>query len=268
MQSDVIFAGSIPASYDHYLGPLLFIPYAEDLAGRAAALGTKDILETAAGTGLVSAALQRKIPDARLTVTDLNRAMLDVAAGRIAEGGAVLCPADAQSLPFPDASFDLVICQFGMMFLPDRSAGYREAARVLRPGGSFLFNVWNSLAENPIPRIITAALAKLFPENPPNFLARGPHGYSDVGVIKTELEAAGFVNADIDTLVLRSRAPFARDAALGFCEGSPLRTEIETHHPGMLEAAADAAENALKEAFGTGPIDVPMSAHVVCAKRP
>jgi SAM-dependent methyltransferase len=266
MKTDAIFAGSIPAIYDRYLGPLLFIPYAEDLTVRAAALRPTAILETAAGTGLVAAALQCKIPDARLTVTDLNQAMLDVAAERIGAGDTLLCPADAQSLPFSDATFDLVVCQFGMMFLPDRIAGYREAARVLKPGGSFLFNVWNSLAENPIPRIITAALAQLFPEHPPQFLARGPHGYSDVGLIRSELTAAGFARSDIHTIVLRSRAQSARDPAIGFCQGSPLRTEIEAHHPDMVQAATDAAEDALNRELGSGPIDVQMSAHVICAQ--
>ena len=266
MEIDAIFTGSIPSLYDRYLGPLLFIPYAEDLAARAAPLGPASVLETAAGTGLVTAALRRTLPEAHVTVTDLNQAMLDVAKERVGADHVLLRPADAQSLPFKDASFDLVVCQFGMMFLPDRGAGYREAARVLKPGGCFLFNVWNSLDENPIPRTITNALAKRFPENPPSFLARGPHGYSDVGVIRNELVAAGFAKPSIDTVALRSRAQSVRDAAIGFCQGSPLRSEIEASHPGLLQAATDAATDALQEEFGAGPIDVPMSAHVVCAQ--
>src|SRR5687767_1020758 len=146
--SDTVFAGSIPELYDRCLGPFLFEPYAADLAERAAALRPRRVLETAAGTGIVTAALRRALPDAEIVATDLNPDMLRVAEAKAGSSDIVFAPADAQALPFPDGGFDLVVCQFGAMFFPDRVAAYREARRMLAPGGAFLFNVWDRLEAN------------------------------------------------------------------------------------------------------------------------
>jgi SAM-dependent methyltransferase len=137
--TDVAFAGSIPALYDRYMGPLLFEPYARDIAARAAALGPQHILETAAGTGIVTEALARALPQADIVATDLNQAMLDVAAERVRAANVRFQQADAQALPFADGEFDLVLSQFGVMFFPDRVGAYREVRRVLKPGGRVLF---------------------------------------------------------------------------------------------------------------------------------
>jgi ubiquinone/menaquinone biosynthesis C-methylase UbiE len=161
--TDAAFSGSIPALYDRCLGPLLFQPYAEDLARRVAGLAPRHILETAAGTGIVTEALAKALPQAQIVATDLNQAMLDVAAKRVRSAGVSFRQADAQALPFPDAGFDAVVCQFGVMFFPDRVLAYREARRVLRPGGHFLFNVWNGLDDNPLSGAVAAAVAQLFP---------------------------------------------------------------------------------------------------------
>ena len=168
--SDSAFSGSIPALYHDHLGPMLFRPYAEDMARRVAALGPRRILETAAGTGIVTEALAHALPEAQIVATDLNQAMLDVAAPRLASGRVTLQQADAQALPFEDAAFDAIVCQFGVMFFPDRIGAYREARRVLAPGGTFLFNVWGSLEENPVSQLIAETVAGLFPDNPPSFL--------------------------------------------------------------------------------------------------
>ena len=192
--NDEVFAGSIPELYDRYLVPLIFEPYASDLATRIAGAMPRDVLETAAGTGVLTAAMVSRLPPStRIVSTDLNQPMLDYASAKPALQGRVTWQqADAQALPFGDATFDVVTCQFGMMFLPDKVKGYAEARRVLRPRGLFLFNVWGRIADNHFADVVTDALATLFPEDPPLFMARTPHGYHDVARIREELSAGGF----------------------------------------------------------------------------
>jgi ubiquinone/menaquinone biosynthesis C-methylase UbiE len=265
---DAVFAGSIPALYDRYLGPLLFEPYARDLAARMADLGAGRVLETAAGTGIVTAALAQRLPSAvALVATDLNQAMVDHAGTKPALMRAELRQADALKLPFADASFDAVLCQFGVMFFPDRVAGYREARRVLKPGGRFVFSVWDSLQHNPIPRCVVEAATARYPQNPPLFLARTPHGHHDAAVIRRELGEAGFDDPVIDTVTLPSRAPSADYPAAGFCQGTPMRAEIEALEPSGLAAATDAVAAAVRTAFGAGAIEAPMQALVVEARE-
>jgi SAM-dependent methyltransferase len=264
--SDTVFAGSIPELYDRGLGPLLFEPFAEELARRAAALSPSRILETAAGTGIVTAALARVLPGAEIVATDLNPAMLQVARRRIAAPNVGFRTADAQALPFPDGGFDLVVCQFGAMFFPDRVGAYREARRVLRPGGWFLFAVWDRIEANPAAAAAARAVAALFPDDPPDFLARTPYGYHDKALIETELVAAGFTRDVIETVHCESRGA-ASDAARGLCQGSPLRSEIEARAPGRLGEATEAAAAALRALCGGAEqIAMPMSALIVTAR--
>jgi ubiquinone/menaquinone biosynthesis C-methylase UbiE len=215
-ESDKVFAGSIPEIYDRYLVPLIFEAFATDLAARVAALSPGAVLETAAGSGVVTRALAARLgPDARYVVTDLNQPMLDHAAGRQRPDHRITWRrADALDLPFEDASFDAVCCQFGAMFFPDRIAGYREARRVLRPGGSFLFSVWDRLEANEFAQVVTDAAATVFPDDPPRFLARIPHGYHDVGLIRDEVTKAGFSRISLSTLEETSRAPPRRATRL------------------------------------------------------
>jgi SAM-dependent methyltransferase len=258
--SDTLFTGSVPALYDRCLGPMLFKPYAQDIAARAAALSPDRILETAAGTGIVTEALAAALPEAEIVATDLNQAMLDVAAARGLPRRVSFQAADAQALPFPDAGFDLVVTQFGAMFFPDRVGAYREARRVLRPGGRFLLNVWDSLARNPVSARLGDAVAGLFPDDPPSFYRRVPFGYHDKAQIEADLRAAGFTEVAIETVALTSRLD-ARAAAVGLCQGSPMGAEIEARG-GDPEAVADAAIAALADCDGQ---DMPMSAHVISA---
>jgi ubiquinone/menaquinone biosynthesis C-methylase UbiE len=264
--TDTAFAGSIPEFYDRCLGPFIFGPYAEDLAARAAALRPGRILETAAGTGIVTAALATVLPGAEIVATDLNPDMLRVAAGKLDRPRVTFAQADAQALSFPDSAFDLVVCQFGAMFFPDRVAAYREARRVLRPDGAFLFNVWDRLEANPASQTLAEAVAELFPEDPPSFLGRVPFGYHDKAAIEADLRAAGFTEVDSETVGKRSRGD-ARDLAPGLCRGSPLRAEIEARAPGRLDEATEAASAALVRRHGD-PVDAAMSAHVFTARSP
>ena len=266
---DKTFAGSIPQRYDDYFVPLIFAPYARDLAQRLATRAPQRVLEVAAGTGVVTRAMRERLPAATAIVaTDLNPAMLETAA-RIGTAGAVEWrQADAMALPFDDGSFDAVVCQFGVMFFPDKAKAFAEARRVLRPGGVFLFNVWDRIADNELADVVTDAVAVLFPDDPPRFLRRTPHGYHDVATIERDLRAGGFDAAPrIETIAARSLAPTPRHPAIAFCEGSPLRSEIEARGTDRLGEAVDASEAAIARRFGSGPVDAKMQAHIVTVER-
>jgi ubiquinone/menaquinone biosynthesis C-methylase UbiE len=266
MAGDSTFAGSIPEIYDRYLVPLIFEPYALDLARRLSAFGPADILEVAAGTGVVTRAMAALMPDARIVASDLNQPMLDRAARMMGPGANVTWrQADALALPFDDGSFDTVVCQFGAMFFPDKVRAYREARRVLRPGGRFVFNVWDAISRNEFADAVTKTLTDMFPDDPPLFMARTPHGYHDPAAIRAQLNEAGFSVIDIDTVEERSRAPLPRDVAIAYCQGTPLRNEIEARRSDGLEEATSAASAELARRFGDGPIEGRICAHVIRA---
>ncbi len=268
-ESDKVFAGSIPELYDTYLVPLIFEAYADDLAERAAALAPRTVLETAAGSGVVTRALASRLAsDARYIVTDLNQPMLDHAANKQGSDDRITWrQADALDLPFDGASFDAVVCQFGVMFFPDRVAGYAEARRVLKPSGSFLFNVWDHIDANEFAHVVTEAAASTFPDDPPRFLARTPHGYHDVELIRDELGKAGFSQVSITTLEKTSSAPSPRHPAVAYCEGTPLRNEIETRDASLLDHVTDRATEAIAARFGNGPVAGKIRGHIVAAAR-
>jgi ubiquinone/menaquinone biosynthesis C-methylase UbiE len=267
--SDSLFAGSIPEVYDHYLVPLIFEAPARDLVSRLMRMEPKHVLETAAGTGVLTRELARKLSDsARIVATDLNQAMLDHAAARQHGDGRITWQkTDALALPFPDDRFDAVACQFGVMFFPDKVQGYRDARRVLKPGGSFVFNVWDRIAENEFADVVTQALEAVFPADPPRFMPRTPHGYHDVEQIRQHLTAAGFAFIAVDTLTATSRASSAHDVAIAYCQGTPLRNEIEARDRSRLEEATQRSADALARKFGSGAVEGRIQAHVITAKR-
>jgi ubiquinone/menaquinone biosynthesis C-methylase UbiE len=267
--TDKLFAGSIPEIYDRFLVPLIFESYARDLAARVASVEPRDVLETAAGTGVLTRAIAGKLThQARMVATDLNQPMLDHAAARELSSGRITWrQADALALPFEDQSFDAVACQFGVMFFPDKVLGYKEARRVLKPGGHFFFNVWDQISENEFADVVTETLATIFPQDPPRFMARTPHGYHDVAKLREELTMAGFASISIETRGDISRAPSPRDPAVAYCQGTPLRNEIEARDPSGLEAATQACAEALALRFGNGPVEGRIRAHVITAIR-
>ncbi|MGV1792052.1 class I SAM-dependent methyltransferase [Rhizobium sp. A37_96] len=267
LETDRVFAGSIPENYDRYMVPLIFEPFAADLVRRAALLAPGAVLEIAAGTGAVTRVLAPRLAaNASYVVTDLNQPMLDYAAARQAPDNRITWrQADALALPFENAAFDLVCCQFGAMFFPDRLSAYREARRVLRPGGWFLFNVWDRIEENIFADDVTNALARIFPDDPPRFLARTPHGYHDKELIRIELESAGFSDVVIETKAERSRASSPRLPAIAYCQGTLLRNEIEAREAGRLEAATDYAASAIADRHGSGEVSAKIQAHVILA---
>jgi ubiquinone/menaquinone biosynthesis C-methylase UbiE len=265
--TDKVFAGSIPEIYDRFLVPLIFQSYALDLAGRIAGTAPRHVLETAAGTGVLTRAMASRLPqEVRIVATDLNQPMLDRAAAQQSPDRRLSWKqADALALPFEDRTFDVVACQFGAMFFPDKVQGYKEAHRVLKPNGHFFFNVWDRISENEFADVVIEAMATLFPHDPPRFLARTPHGYCDTDKIREQLTAAGFAKISIETVDHRSRAPSPRHPAIAYCQGTPLRNEIEARDASRLEEATNKAADALARRFGNGPVDGRIQAVVISA---
>ena len=263
--SDKVFAGSIPKLYDEYLVPLIFEPYAVDLANRLASRSPARVLEIAAGTGVVTRKLASVLPEsATIVATDLNQPMLDLAAGIGTRRPVQWRQADAMQLPFEDSEFDAVVCQFGVMFFPGKAQALSESRRVLRPGGVLIFNVWDRIEENEFADTVTTALELLFPADPPRFMARTPHGYSDLSAIARDLKAGGFRSSpDMVTVAARSRASSARVPAIAYCQGTPLRSEIEARGKDQLGEATDIAAAAIARRFGPGAVDGKIQAHVI-----
>lgn len=262
--SSRVWAQDMSTAYDEYLVPAVFRPYADDLAARVARHQPRDVLELAAGTGVLTGAMSGLLPGARITATDLNVAMVQIGAANVP--AASWRQADAMRLPFADESYDVVACQFGVMFLPDRPAGYAGVARVLRPGGRFLFNCWGPLASHDVEATVIAALADAFPDDPPTFLARVPHGYHDADQVAADLATAGFGTVEIATVELDCTGKTATELARGYCRGTPLRAEIEAR--GDLDATTAVLTTALEKRFGTGLVVGRMAALVATAERP
>jgi SAM-dependent methyltransferase len=267
--SDKVFAGSIPKLYDTCLVPLIFEPYAADLARRVAARSPARVLEIAAGTGAVTRAMRSMLPaGTSLVATDLNQAMLDQATAVGTSRPVEWRQADAMQLSFADATFDAVVCQFGAMFFPDKPKAFSEARRVLKPGGFYLFNVWDRIEENEFADVVTAALESRFPDDPPRFMARTPHGYHERNLIERDLRSGGFSAAPrIDTLAARSRAASCRDVAIAYCQGTPLRNEIEARDPSALNEATELSAEAIAKRFGRGAVDGKIQAHIITIER-
>ncbi|MDB5883463.1 MAG: SAM-dependent methyltransferase [Ramlibacter sp.] len=267
--SDKVFAGSVPRLYQEHLVPLIFEPYAQDLALRVAARKPGRVLEIAAGTGVVTRHLDRVLAAAAdIVATDLNQGMIDTAR-ELGTGRPVQWrQADALQLAFGDGEFDAVVCQFGVMFFPDKARAFSEARRVLRPGGVLHFNVWDRIEENEFADVVTNALASLFPQDPPRFLARTPHGYFDHAAIERDLRAGGFASTpQIDTVAARSVAASAGIPGLAYCQGTPLRNEIEARDASRLGEATHVAAAAIAQRFGAGPVDGKIQAHVLTVAR-
>jgi SAM-dependent methyltransferase len=264
--SDSSFTDDVARFYEATLVPLIFEPYAEDLAARAVALEPNNVLEVACGTGVVTRALAAALPNScEIVATDLNQAMVSHAELVGATRAVSWRQADVMALPYDDESFDVVVCQFGVMFFPDREAAYREVRRVLRPGGTFLFNIWNDIEHNEFAAVVTDAVGVLYPEDPPVFLARTPHGHGYPTEIEADTRAAGFKKCELFQLDNISVASTPDVPAIAYCQGTPLRNEIEAREPGGLERATAAATEAIRARYGPGPVEGRISAVVVSA---
>ncbi len=263
--TDKAFTGSIPTLYEKYLVPLIFAPYAADLANRIASRPLTRVLEIAAGTGVVTRNLASVLPESvSIVATDLNQPMLDLASKVGTKRPVEWRQANAMQLPFDDSVFDAVVCQFGVMFFPDKSKAFSEARRVLSSGGLLIFNVWDRIEENEFAHCVSTVLESLFPEDPPRFLNRTPHGYHDLATIARDLKAGGFSSSPhTSTVAVRSQATSPRIPATAYCQGTPLRNEIEAHGTSRLDEATDIAAEAIAQKFGRGPVDGKIQAHVI-----
>ncbi len=265
---DSLFAGSIPVVYAQLLVPLIFEPYATDLAVRVAGRQPARVLEIAAGTGALTRELARALPPgAEVVATDLSPAMLEQAQAAGTERPVEWRPADAQRLPFPDGSFDAVACQFGVMFFPDRAGAFAEVRRVLRPHGAFLFNVWDRIEENAFPEAVMQAVRPLLSADQEPFMTRLPHGYFDPAVITRDLARAGFTAPTVERVARRSHADSPRVPAVAFCHGTPMRSELEARGSDVLTDATERATAALAARFGPGAVEGALQALVVTAER-
>ncbi len=262
-KSDHLFSDSISRIYEQHLVPLIFEPYATDLATRLVGHSVSRVLEVAAGTGVATRSLARVLAQqVSIIASDLNQPMLDRAAAIGTSRPVTWRQADVMRLPFDDAEFDAVVCQFGVMFFPEKALAFSEVRRVLKPGGVFLFSVWDKIEDNEFADTVTRALARLHPADPPRFLARTPHGYYDPALIQRDLAHAGFTTAaEFATVSAQSRADSAQIPALAYCQGTPLRNEIEARGL-QLEAATRYAAEAVAQQFGAGAVEGKIQAHV------
>lgn len=262
------FAGSMPGFYERYMVPMHFAEHARVMVTRLGTMRSSQILEIAAGTGAVTRILDRDLPETvHITATDLNEPMLDQARARIGTGRVRWRREDALSLSFPPSTFDVVLCQFGVMFFPDKPRAFREVCRVLKPGGRFIFSLWDRLERNPLPEITERTVAALFPVDAPRS-NQVPFSYHDPDLVRADLASAGLVASEVEVVVGHSRAPCAHTMATAYVQGGVLRHEIEAHGPGWLERATQVVSDALVATFGDGPVAVPNQALLVTAHKP
>jgi ubiquinone/menaquinone biosynthesis C-methylase UbiE len=258
-----IFKHSTPDLYDSYMVPLLFEPFARVVADLVSGLQPDRILETAAGTGVLTRLAAEAAPNAEIVATDINPGVVGYAARKFDSSRVAFQQANAQELPFDDARFDLVLCQFGVMFFPDKVLANSEARRVLRDGGSYVVVTFSDLNDNPVPKAADEAVGALFPDDPPRYMERGPFSYTDASLVEADLRSAGFADVAVETTTLMTHV-IARNAAAGMVLGSPFRAEIERRDPDSLERALDAVTAALEPLDGQA---APISAHIVTAGR-
>jgi ubiquinone/menaquinone biosynthesis C-methylase UbiE len=262
--SDRLWAGSMPHAYDRWLAPTVFRPFAIDLARRASGFTPSQVLEIAAGTGVLTREIVTAIPAARVTATDLNTAMVEFGSRQVPL--AAWRQADALHLPFADQQFDLVVCQFGIMFFPDRRAAFREMRRVLIPEGTLLFSTWGPVETHGFAAALVAGLTHAFAADPPMFVAAVPHGYSDLSQITGDLTSGGLDSVSMLPVTLDGHANSAVEVATGFCTGTPLRMAIEAR--GDLTASTAAIADQMTARLGPGPVTATMTAYIIEARRP
>lgn len=267
--NNAAFIGSVPEKYDRYMGPIFFKPYAEDIVRRLPLSEGMRVLEIACGTGIVTQQIHASLPKgANLIATDLNEAMIERARSKFnPEENIQWKQADATTLPFPDACFNAVVCQFGLMFFPDKQAAVREVYRVLVPGGKFVFNVWDSLERNELSLITHQVITSFYKENPPNFY-QVPFGFYDSDLIRTLLEKCDFSEVQSEVVTKISAVSSAKDAATALVEGTPMIGQIVERNPHDIPIILDAVTRAISSHFGDNEVVSRMQALVWAAIKP
>ncbi|MHA1565246.1 MAG: class I SAM-dependent methyltransferase [Alphaproteobacteria bacterium] len=265
------FVGSIPQIYDQHLGPLLFEFAAADLAKRVCESipSAGRILEVACGTGISTDFLWQALSsETEILATDLNDAMLSYAKQkRGALTNVTFQQADAQSLPFDDNAFNAVVCQFGLMFFPEKARAMSEFARVLRPGGLLAFNVWDSLENNRVANIAQETIAGFFETDPPDFL-KVPFGYYEINPIRDLIRDAGLEAPNVHTVSATIERPDALSVARGFVEGNPGILQIRERATADSEDIVKAVAKAIDDTYGPAPLQIPLQKIVFLARRP
>jgi len=263
------FVGNIPENYDQRLGPNIFVDYADDIVRRVVGCQPSAVLEIAAGTGIVSRRLRDALPSGTsLCVTDLNGPMLEIAKSKFSDDeNATFQPSDALDLPFDDNSFDTAICQFGLMFFPDKQASFAEVARVLKPGGTYLFNTWGTLHENPFSEIADGVAREAFPDDPPMFY-KVPFSYNDAHAVQTDMQTGGLTQTSHEQVNIEKTITDVAEFSKGLVYGNPLIAEIESRGGASADEIAGQIERQMRKAFGTDPSVMPLVAHVFSGKAP
>ena len=262
----IAFSGNIPVNYDSKLGPMYFEPYALALAERVGKLAPKKILELASGTGRLTAMLPAVAPGADITASDINPAMVSFGSNKVKNEKIRWMEIDAVSLPFEDATFDCVVVQYGVMFYSDKAKAFREALRVLKPGGTFLFSTWDDISLNPYSDLANQALKFYFPEDTPAFFSV-PYSYYDKALIEHDLRQAGFSSIQIESLALTGYSSSPRSAAEGLIKGTPTVTAIEDRDPAVLPVLLEHLEASIERHFGKERLEVPLMAWIVSGKK-
>jgi ubiquinone/menaquinone biosynthesis C-methylase UbiE len=265
--SDTSLEGAVPENYDRYLGPLLFEPFAEDLAKRIAGKNFKNVLELACGTGRLTRHLRKVLPpNAKLLATDLHADMIRTASDQMPNENIAWQTADAQRLSFGNGAFDLVVCQFGLMFMPDRMKVLSEVHRVLVPGGKFIFNTWDKIENNGAIYVGNQIICSYFPEHPPTFY-RIPFMLHQPDLVQTNLLAFGFKNIKFNPVEKEGVSPSAKDAVIGIVQGNPIFNHIVQKDPGLVDVISKAVEQKIAEAYGNAPLKTPLRAWVFEAQK-
>lgn len=261
------FTGSVPENYDRYLVPYIFEPYAKDLLARTDHAGVSHVLETACGTGSVTALLRNTLPpEVRLVATDLNGDMITIGKKILADKGIEWMVADAQALPFENDSFDLLVCQFGLMFIPDKATALKEAYRVVRLGGRIVFNTWDKLENNPAFYVADQVVKKYFPKEPPSFF-HIPFSMYDEKELQSLFEKAGFRDIRIELVKKEGTSPSSAATATGMLEGTPMYPTIQQRGPELLPRIKKDLEEQLASRFGDAPMISSLQAWVVTAEK-
>jgi len=260
------FSGNIPINYEEHLGPLLFEPYAIDMAERVKKLNPSTVLEIACGTGRVTNHLLKVLSeDAMLTATDINPAMLNLAKEMVRETKGVKWEvADSMALPFGNETFDCIIAQFGVMFYSDKVKAHQEAFRVLKTGGALIFNSWNMMSGNIAVQMVKELLDEYFPQNPPNFYDI-PFSYFNTDLIRMDLNKGGFSHIDTTLLKVNGYSPNAYSAAKGLLEGTPVSVGITERNAEILPELVETLAGRLATHFGAKDLSVPLEAIVTTA---
>jgi len=259
------FIGSIPENYDRYLGPTLFEPYAKDLVERVAIPEDGSLLEVACGTGIVTRHLRDRLsPGVKIVATDLNEAMIKFAARKFrSDENIEWKPADALDLPFGDESFDAVVCQFGLMYFPDKQKGVNEAFRVLKPNGQFIVSVWDAIEHVDLAKAAQTVIKQFFPENPPDFYDI-PFSFHERDKLRSVLSTAGFREIKIDVVPFPCVSASARDAVHGLIHGNPVISAINERDPAKAPEIEAALAEKIAAQFGAAPLQASMQA-IVCS---